>query len=884
MVFVLNSFEQGRIELGRLPRKSLHMETVISAIPFEQCPAKTWKQEDGTTSQGRTVFNHCQIVAETARRLISQFPESMQSRLFPQGSELAAGGHDIGKVSPTFVVKILKACGRNVNSVPELDKFLSLNESQWSGHAGVSQATAEEIGVPKYVAEILGQHHGFNPQVDDKRGDAEVFGGVSWFDERKKLVAALKAYLKSDWPTFQCAAQARVVAGLTSVADWIGSGEFFENPNVDWQPQISAALNDAGFIKPVIRKGLSFAEVFDPVHLKMSPREAQSLFIDQVKSAGVYILEAQMGMGKTEAALYAAYKLLAEEKATGIYFALPTQLTSNKIYDRFNHFLEQIVSTETPKLSLLLHSGAWLLDTAMGEEGSPGGSWFNQSKRGLLAPFAVGTIDQALMAVMNVKHGFVRAFGLAGKVVILDEVHSYDLYTGTILNELVAFLRQINCTVIILSATLSQSRREALLQQPATSSDYPLITAKSALEESSLVEIGVSALDGPAVSLKSCHQDELALEEALKRAEQGQQVLWIENTVAEAQQRYLDLASRATQLGCEVGLLHSRFTPQDRANNESRWVSLYGKSGRQNRGKCGRILIGTQVLEQSLDIDADFLVSRFAPTDMLLQRLGRLWRHTDTPRNASAQPECWLLAPSLDAALVNPRSAFGASEKVYAPYVLCRSLEAWQELNSIRLPSDIRPLIDQTYVDRVETGDWGRWLYELKNGNSFRTGEQAKQTLAKLTLSKNGKTLPEHKAETRYSDQDTHDLLLLRSISRSDGMTKIRLLNDRELTIPHGHHQLTKAQWRQLAVELHQQLVKVSPAYCPEKVSMYELKNMHLDEVFYLGRPEDDEALLRVAIVSATGELLTLDGCSAGDKYTLEYRDDLGFRAISNKE
>ena len=870
--------------MGRFPIKTSHIEEIITAIPFEQCPAKTWKQEDGTTSQGRTVFNHCQIVAETARHLISGFPESMRSRLFPQGSEMAAGGHDIGKVSPTFVVKIRAACGLDTKTIPELKKFTSLKESGWSGHAGVSQATAEEIGVPKYVAEILGQHHGFNPQVDDKRGNDEVFGGSSWFDERKKLVVALKEYLQSDWPTFQSAAQARVVAGLTSVADWIGSGEFFENPAVDWQPQIAAALNNAGFIKPVIRKGLSFAEVFDTVHLNMNPREPQSLFIDQVQGAGVYILEAQMGMGKTEAALYAAYKLLAEEKATGIYFALPTQLTSNKIYDRFNHFLEQIVSAETPKRSLLLHSGAWLLDTEMGEEGRPGGSWFNQSKRGLLAPFAVGTIDQALMAVMNVKHGFVRAFGLAGKVVILDEVHSYDLYTGTILNELVAFLRQINCTVIILSATLNQSRREALLQQPSTSSDYPLITATPAVDDSSLVEIGVSALDGPAINLQSCHQDEPALEEALKRAEQGQQVLWIENTVAEAQQRYLDLASRAVQLGCEVGLLHSRFTPQDRAKNEGYWVALYGKAGRETRGKCGRILVGSQVLEQSLDIDADFLVSRFAPTDMLLQRLGRLWRHSDTPRNKTAQPECWLLAPSLEEGLVNPRSAFGSSAMVYEPYVLCRSLEVWQSLKLIRLPSDIRSLIDQTYFERAETGDWGKWLYELKNGNRFRTGEQAKQALAKLTLSKNGKTLPEHKAETRYSDQDTHDLLLLRSIRRVDGMTMIRLLDGRELTLPHGHHRLTKAQWRQLAVDLHQQLVKVSPKYCPEKISMHELKNMHLDEVFYLGRPEDDEALLRVAIVNATGELLTLDGSPAGDKYTLEYRQDLGFRAISNKE
>ena len=117
--------------MGRFPIKTSHIEAIIPAIPFEQCPAKTWKQEDGTTSQGRTVFNHCQIVAETARRLISQFPESMQSRLFPQGSELAAGGHDIGKVSPTFVAKILTACGFNTNTMRELEKFTSLKESQW---------------------------------------------------------------------------------------------------------------------------------------------------------------------------------------------------------------------------------------------------------------------------------------------------------------------------------------------------------------------------------------------------------------------------------------------------------------------------------------------------------------------------------------------------------------------------------------------------------------------------------------------------------------------------------------------------------------------------------------------------------------------------------
>src|SRR5690606_33072675 len=164
-------------------------------------------------------------------------------------------------------------------------------------------------------------------------------------------------------------------------------------------------------------------------------------------------------------------------QACGIYFALPTQLTSNKIYERFNAFLERILAEGCRHRSRLLHGKAWLVDTDMGEEGRPGGAWFNHAKRGLLAPFAVGTIDQALMAAMNVKHGFVRAFGLAGKVVILDEVHTYDAYTGTLLNALVELLRELHCTVIILSATLNRERRQELLGAVVREDAYPLISA-----------------------------------------------------------------------------------------------------------------------------------------------------------------------------------------------------------------------------------------------------------------------------------------------------------------------------------------------------------------------------------------------------------------------
>ena len=401
--------------------------------------------------------------------------------------------------------------------------------------------------------------------------------------------------------------------GLTTVADWIGSGRFFDRPEETWEDKIDMALDEAGFVIPGFRHGLSFSEVFG-----FSPRGAQEQFFKQISGPGVYILEAPMGIGKTEAALYAAYQLLDKGKAGGVYFALPTQLTSNKIYERFNQFLDVILSSDCTHRALLLHANAWLVQTDMGEEGRPGGAWFNQSKRGLLAPFAVGTIDQALMAAMNVKHGFVRAFGLAGKVVILDEVHTYDTYTGTIIDALLELLVQLDCTVLILSATLNKKRRETLLGLATRKENYPLITAvpkeKFRNNNDIIHELAVTAEHTKKVKIVLQKNQDEAIEEVSRRAEQGQQILWIENTVDEAQQRYLDIAARAFGVGIDCGLLHSRFTVEDRQRIEDKWVRLYGKDGhlQGERQQRGRILVGTQVLEQSLDIDADFLVSRFA--------------------------------------------------------------------------------------------------------------------------------------------------------------------------------------------------------------------------------------------------------------------------------
>jgi CRISPR-associated endonuclease/helicase Cas3 len=609
-----------------------------------------------------------------------------------------------------------------------------------------------------------------------------------------------------------------------------------------------------------------------------------------------------MGLGKTEAALYAAYKAMSNGHATGIYFALPTQLTSDKIHDRVNTFLKKILDEDSPhKEALLAHGNAWLKQTELGVEGNPTASWFDDRKRKILAPFAVGTIDQALMAVLNVKHGFVRAFGLAGKVVILDEVHSYDSYTGTILDELVNALREFNCTVIILSATLTYERRTQLLTHPHGrgenkpkvltkpcrtetpprtwgSQHYPLISAQPYGEK--LQELTVAPLDNHTVTVHCCQDDSEAIEEALERAENGQQVLWIENTVAEAQDRFRELNTRASNMSVECGLLHSRFLKTDREENENYWVDLYGKDNATARQAKGRILVGTQVLEQSLDIDADFLISRFAPTDMLLQRMGRLWRHEKiwqdkkTPRSSTAQHEAWLLVPELNAAIENA-DLFGDSAKIYSPYVLCRSLEVWHQLKRVSLPLDIRAVIEATYSERAETGKRQRYQAEL---------EKKRTELRQLALSgvsTAGKTLPES-AATRYSDQDTVQVLLLRGFRHQADQTgtEITLLTGEKILLPRSVKNQDKTRWRELAATLLKQTVQVGNYLAPQAVAIKELN--WLREFFYLGDPAHGDSLLRVAIVDESDEIKSLLGGEASEKYQLSYNKKIGYQAKKN--
>ena len=283
------------------------------------------------------------------------------------------------------------------------------------------------------------------------------------------------------------------MAGLITVADWIGSDERHFPQEARWgmvrrRERARSALAAIGWKRAAARRVGGFAELFPEI---AQANSLQTAAMQLVREPGVYIIEGPMGCGKTEAALAAAYQLIAAEKATGLYFALPTQVTSNRIHLRVRPSSSGFpTNPRTCGWPTVLHGWSRTIrllscvqptpDDEAQEHVRAGRSWFASPKRALLTPYGVGTIDQALLGIVAAKHFFVRQFGLAGKVVVLDEVHTYDLYTSTLIDALVRRLRDLHCTVLILSATLTKARRRQLLgadEGEPLSDAYPLLSA-----------------------------------------------------------------------------------------------------------------------------------------------------------------------------------------------------------------------------------------------------------------------------------------------------------------------------------------------------------------------------------------------------------------------
>jgi len=347
--------------------------------------------------------------------------------------------------------------------------------------------------------------------------------------------------------------------------------------------------------------------------------------------------------------------------------------------------------------------------------------------------------------------------------------------------------------------------------------------------------------------------------------------LWVENIVTEAQDRLKIIAARAQACArkIECGLLHSRFVRANRKSNEEKWVKAFGKAGHAERKECGRILVGTQVLEQSLDIDADFLITRICPTDMLFQRIGRLWRHraADPLRPAESKREAWILAPPLEDSS-KESGIWGKDGKVYLPYVLYRTLAVWQQRSHVSLPQDIRPLLEATYAEQEEFGILKKCKADVEANRVKLAG------LARIGLSAGGKTLPESKATTRYSETENYEVLLIRKKSFDETGTSITLLSGEALRLPKHFKNKGLQQWRSLATELQQNVVLV-PEHLAPSTPRHQIQ--WLKDFVYLG--DKDESPFRAAIVQEDGNLCGINHGNALQGYELSYTPVYGYSA-----
>jgi len=739
------------------------------SLSFEACHAKTAPDK----SPGIRVVDHCRIVGYVARALIETLPASVRN-LVGQNPETIASLHDVGKVSPGFQLKYFAEFLKEI--LPDLAKIPITNFE--TDHALIGMAAVKEYLKDIQSAEIVGAHHGGIRSTRMRRDHAEIFGGKNWSQERRKLIDSLVLEFGAITGKKFSPILRNLMAGLVSVSDWIGSDEtYFPSKGIpadfDFLGETRKAVAACGLTFPEIRKGLTFEAIFEN-----RPYDIQRDFTDAVTGPGLYILEAPMGTGKTEAALYAAYRLMAAGHNQGLFFGLPTRLTSEKIHERVEDFLFRICEIETrPKLA---HGKAWLTEFSIGGKNFEAGeSWFNSRKRRLLHPFAVGTIDQALLSVLNVKHFFVRTFGLAGKVVILDEVHSYDLYTGTLMEEMVSQLLEIGCTVIILSATLTRDRRNPLLGQSTAQPQsqivdpYPLITRKSS---DAVKEIPGVWNHDQAYDIEIRDLDDISVaREAIKAAESGACVLMIANTVARAQEWFDAVRGEMREGAFPLGMIHAKFPGFRREELEGEWISKLGKNGDRPEG-C--VLVGTQVLEQSIDIDCDFLITEIAPTDMILQRMGRQWRHERNHRPTS-RPRTLIISPSPGNLSSREEivECFGKGNcYVYMPYLLLRTWTVWRQQRKINLPHDIRHLLEATYRPPDETdseilGELHNVMVEMRE-NLTRRANAAKSTVQSLVMQDDREGLV-----TRYSDYETRDVLLARHVDDMGKDAKLTLLD-----------------------------------------------------------------------------------------------------------
>jgi CRISPR-associated endonuclease/helicase Cas3 len=450
-----------------------------------------------------------------------------------------------------------------------------------------------------------------------------------------------------------------LLSGLAVTADWLGSNTLwfpYRKSEVGlakyWRdtalPQAHRAIAESG-LTPNTPIFSGFGNLFPSIKTP-TPLQSWAETVHITNSPQLFVLEELTGAGKTEAALTLAARLMAEGQGRGLYLALPTMATADAMFDRvrrdngWRRFFaggeaQLALAHSADRLKLRLEE-ANRQDAGYGpgEEESASRNctaWLaNSRKKALLADFGVGTLDQALLAVLPARHQSLRLLGLASKVVVVDEVHACDSYMGELLARLLRFHAALGGSVILLSATLPLTQRACYIKAFAEGAEltvarpvevgYPLAShfSTNGLAEQPLETRAESARH---VDVQALHEEKEVRERLQNLLAQGRCVVWIRNSVADAVETLK--VWNASYPEYSATLFHARFALVDRLRiGKEKIEAAFGPDSTPVTRR-GKLVIATQVIEQSLDVDFDDMVTDLAPIDLVVQRAGRLQRH-----------------------------------------------------------------------------------------------------------------------------------------------------------------------------------------------------------------------------------------------------------------
>ncbi|MEE4543608.1 CRISPR-associated helicase Cas3' [Streptomyces sp. V4-01] len=702
-----------------------------------------------------------------------------------------AGLHDLGKITPPFQAQVPAAfagvrADEAYGFVPGADKerqFRHEMGTHWAlaglfaegGYPG-GGAKSQRGAVSHQVAQLLGGHHGRFGAVLKARELAQAsayqagLGEEGWADQRRAHFVELRRVTGGDAvPKAGLPVElAVVVSGLVVVSDWLASQTEAIVPlmpeagwqgapteiDAHWQRALAAA---AGRVKDARLGRVAFRTDDFGAMFPFTPNALQGDLVAGLPElvaehgTGLILVTAPTGDGKTEAALFAASLLGRAAGARGVYFALPTMATANGMYPRVADFADNALGGE--RALTLLHSMAWLSPLCTGDDSNDADgsgeasadrataleadSWLRGAKRGLLAPLGVGTIDQALAAVLPLTHNALRLFALSDKVFVVDEAHAYGPWMHKLLTILLEWLGAFRAPVVLLSATLSgrtagslvdaYRRGAGFLEPSRVEPCYPgwvfvdsgtggvSQPRATGSERARVLEVPVRRVvwdtaDAGRSPLRRGGRRQVLREELRPVAEHGGTALVCCTTVAEAQATYREVRAAFPELavrGGGVRLLHSRYPADVRQHITDECLAAYGKPRTPeevSRPRPASILVATQVVEQSLDLDFDLIVSDLAPLAQLLQRAGRARRHARGPQGRPAwarsedRPRLVVLEP-VDAEGKTDRPRTWGS--VYDRGTLTRTaglLHATPEAG-IAVPGDVQELVDFVYAE-----------------------------------------------------------------------------------------------------------------------------------------------------------------------------------------